>query len=230
MSAKLTAVSLLAACVFNGYTASHYESQRRRCQPKDQRQKQNELSAVVCGIAFLLYVWMLCCSSATQAEHVRYLDWFITVPLLVVEMSSLYGHDRSPILASASAASMVLFGFLSTRCAYPASRARRVGLYTIGFAFYAATLVLFFGSKKTRRKSENASEPFANRSDTRDNNNGQPQQHQQQQLNRVIVVVLFGVWALYGAAYWLHVEQRYTLYNVLDLVCKSLLAFYIGFA
>ena len=161
------------------------------------------VAGLVTGIAFWHYLTMskIAITGASPVAY-RYVDWFITVPLQIVEFYL--------ILAAVTIVSYKLFwklliyslimligGYIGETCD---------GWQTIGFAIgmvgWIGVLYLIFAgdAAKANEQSKNDASQFA--------------------FKVMRLIVLFG-WAIYPIGYWLPDNQMNVVYNLADLVNKT---------
>lgn len=145
---------------------------------------------------------------------VRYADWFITVPLLLVAARqwSQPGEDvftKNVIVMLVSSCLMILFGFLG-KDTFSAS-------YLVGFVFFAVT---FYQLYKVMGLNEKTAEE-----------ENQQQQQEQKKLKHHpppsrkrrlhLFLAMTVIWSLYGVAYLLPWEVKTISYNLLDVISKG---------
>jgi len=170
------------------------------------------VAGLVTGIAFWHYLTMsqIAVSGASPVEY-RYVDWFITVPLQIVEFYL--------ILAAVTMVSYKLFWKLLI-----ASLVMLIGGYcgetcadweTIGFAIgmigWIGVLYLIFAgdAAQANKTSGNKAVQFA--------------------FNSMRLIVLIG-WSIYPIGYWLADDQMNVVYNLADLINKTAFGLMIWFA
>lgn len=164
--------------------------------PTRESTKQNIVGAAVCAIAFQHYRWMQSrIDDESAIERIRYMDWFLTLPLLYWECvtTSNVNIPDHPVLFTLSLAFLILMlilGKLSTR--FPA---RRYTLLVGGMLCMVLTLLLFCSMV-----------PSFTHGPT------------------ILVLVLMVTWILYGVVALTRVSPstRSITYNLLDLFNKAI--------
>jgi bacteriorhodopsin len=116
------------------------------------------IAALVTGIAFVHYMYMrgMWIETNHSPTVYRYIDWFITVPLQIVEFYIILkavGYKSTQLFWQLLIASilMLVFGFIGEAYAY-----QPLIMFTLGtIAWLYIILELFFGQVNTAKKSIN---------------------------------------------------------------------------
>ena len=157
---------------------------------------------IIASITYFYLLQMINRGSLESVTPVRYLDWVITTPLLLLSLAlyATYTHNRTnndfedknidlipiiPIIALNFF--MLLFGYLGET-----GKIKRMTGLIIGFLFFIG---LFYMVYEYYIKDHDSTLP--------------------------IFIVFTFVWALYGVAYMLKTERKNIMYNILDLVSKG---------
>ena len=106
------------------------------------------LSSVVCGVAFLCYVYILFLVSTSSdpayAQNVRYFDWLMTLPLLTLKLaamardgpgstSAMFEDEYVDLICAFAAIACVGLGYLGSETSYYyASAVEHATLFTLG--------------------------------------------------------------------------------------------------
>ena len=162
------------------------------------------ISALVTGIASLHYLYMRSVWVQKKKSPVayRYIDWFLTVPLQIMEFYLVLSVDQDvpqSLLATLLGASviMILFGFLGETGRIPKSVGFAVGMVAWGYIMYE----IFFGTgAKFEKESKDKSVKLA--------------------FNAMRWIVTVG-WAIYPIGYWVgNTKTMNIIYNLGDFVNK----------
>ena len=161
------------------------------------------VAGLVTGIAFWHYLTMSKLYAETGASPVayRYVDWFITVPLQIVEFYLILAAVTlvsSKVFWKLLIASLVMLigGYVGETCVEYQMSGFIVGLI-VGDA------------AKANSDSKNEASQFA--------------------FNAMRVIVLVG-WSIYPIGYWLEDASLNVVYNIADLVNKTAFGLMIWFA
>jgi sensory rhodopsin len=129
-----------------------------------------------------------------KITELRYVDWMITTPLILLALLLFYNPKAASIDYKTYStligfnAGMLISGFLGERGTISKSTGT-----TVGFAFYAALLAMFYSCCVPSESSP------------------------------VVFGIFAVIWALYGVAYMVEdEEQKNIFYNVLDVIAKAL--------
>lgn len=162
------------------------------------------ISALVTGIASIHYLYMrnVWVQKKKSPVAYRYIDWFLTVPLQIMEFYLVLSVDQDvpqSLLATLLGASviMILFGFLGETGRIPKSVGFAVGMVAWGYIVYE----IFFGTgAKFEQKSKDKSVKIA--------------------FNAMRWIVTVG-WAIYPIGYWVgNTKTMNIIYNLGDFVNK----------
>ena len=161
------------------------------------------ISTLVTGIAALHYMYMrgVWVDKKKSPVAYRYIDWFLTVPLQIVEFYLVLSVDQDvppSMLVNMLLASLIMitFGFLGETGRIPKSVGFTVGMAAWGFIVYE----IFLGTgAKFEEKSKNPSVKLA--------------------YNTMKWIVTVG-WSIYPLGYFLKDSQMNVVYNLGDFVNK----------
>ncbi len=161
------------------------------------------ISTLVTGIAALHYMYMrgVWVNKKKSPVAYRYIDWFLTVPLQIVEFYLVLSVDQDvppSMLVNMLLASLIMitFGFLGETGRIPKSVGFTVGMAAWGFIVYE----IFLGTgAKFEEKSKNPSVKLA--------------------YNTMKWIVTVG-WSIYPLGYFLKDSQMNVVYNLGDFVNK----------
>ncbi len=161
------------------------------------------VSALVTGIASMHYMYMRSVWVERKKSPVayRYIDWFLTVPLQIMEfylVLSVAGEVPQTLLTNMITASfvMILFGFMGETGRIPKSLGFIVGMIAWGYIIYE----IFFGmGAKFEQKSKDESVKIA--------------------YNTMKWIVTVG-WSIYPLGYVLEKDSMNMVYNIGDFVNK----------
>jgi bacteriorhodopsin len=162
------------------------------------------ISALVTGIASLHYLYMRSVWVQKKKSPVayRYIDWFLTVPLQIMEFYLVLSVDQDvpqSLLATLLGASviMILFGFLGETGRIPKTVGFGVGMVAWGYIVYE----IFFGTgAKFEQESKDKSVKIA--------------------FNAMRWIVTVG-WAIYPVGYLIgNTKTMNIVYNLGDFVNK----------
>lgn len=131
-----------------------------------------------------------------QINVMRYSDWFITTPLmiLVIMLSLSYQTGTHSIYAGSYAAAVVLnFGMLFSGYLGEKGTISKLTGLLVGFLFFFGLFALIFLQYVRGSNS---------------------------QFNYILFGVYFAIWSLYGVAYMAEEQKKNVAYNVLDLAAK----------
>ena len=154
---------------------------------------------IIAGFAYAyfmkyLYEQKLALEDVTS---VRYLDWFLTTPLLLVSFAlySSYSHDESEVIdlfpltyIIALNLLMLYFGFMGET-----GRMSKYPAFIMGFVAYGFLMWALYESYIRDRGDD----------------------------NQILFYAFAAVWAFYGFAYLLDVERKNISYNILDIISKA---------
>ena len=171
------------------------------------------VAGLVTGIAFWHYLTMgkLYAETGTSPVAYRYVDWFITVPLQIVEFYLILAAVTlvsSKVFWKLLIASLVMLvgGYVGeTREAYKMSG------FVVGMLGWLGVIYLIFvgDAAKANNSSNSEASQFA--------------------FNAMRVIVLIG-WSIYPIGYWLDDASLNVVYNIADLVNKTAFGLMIWFA
>jgi sensory rhodopsin len=152
--------------------------------------------SLVAGLVYSLFNEEIKKPSADlhKITELRYVDWMITTPLILLALLLFYNSKAAAIdyktysTLIALNAGMLLAGFLGER----GTISKQTGI-SVGFAFYAALLAMFY-----TYCIPSGSSP-------------------------VVFGIFAVIWTLYGVAYMVEdEEQKNIFYNILDVISKAL--------
>ena len=161
------------------------------------------VAGLVTGIAFWHYLTMskIAAAGASPVAY-RYVDWFITVPLQIVEFYLILAAvtlESSKLFWKLLIASLVMLigGYCGETCAGWQTQG-----FVIGMIGWIGVLYLIFAgdAAKANEASGNKASQFA--------------------FKVMRLIVLVG-WAIYPIGYWLPDAQLNVVYNLADLVNKT---------
>jgi len=148
-----------------------------------------------------------------EVYWVRYVDWLITTPLLLLDLSLLGGLDgASTVTAITSSVVMVLSGLFS---AFGHGRTQKWGWYVIAILAYlvVAYQVLFNGRRFANTRSSKVSKFFSTIA-----------------IYSLVVWLAYPViWALAEGTRVLDVNQEIIAYAVLDILAKGVFGLWLLF-
>ena len=75
--------------------------------------RENSLGATVCLIAFLHYTWMRTAKNRQEKQELRFGDWFVTCPLLLMELHSMTRNESNLLLQICLVTLMLALGALA---------------------------------------------------------------------------------------------------------------------
>ena len=161
------------------------------------------VAGLVTGIAFWHYLTMSKLAAAgTSPVAYRYVDWFITVPLQIVEFYLILAAVTvvsSKVFWKLLVASLVMLvgGYMGETCA-----GWETNGFIIGMLGWAGVIYLIFlgDAAKANDSSGNEAGQFA--------------------FKTMRLIVLVG-WAIYPIGYWLDDASLNVVYNLADLVNKT---------
>ena len=152
--------------------------------------------SLVASIVYSIFNEKMKASPKVKLEEfteIRYLDWMITTPLIILALLLFYNQGPSTISATAFFLITILnWGMLGA--GYMGEKgtvSRQVG-GAVGFAFFAAVLVMIWMYCIPKGTNISAFVAFA------------------------------GLWAGYGVAYYLDEKTKNISYNILDVFSKAL--------
>ena len=162
------------------------------------------VAGLVTGIAFWHYLTMSQLAVKGESPVVyRYVDWFITVPLQIVEFYLILAAVSlvsSKLFWKLLVASLVMLigGFVGETC----GDVYETGGFIVGMIGWVAVLYLIFigDAAKASTESKNEASQFA--------------------FNAMRIIVLVG-WSIYPIGYWLDDASLNVVYNIADLVNKT---------
>ena len=155
---------------------------------------------IIAGFTYTYFLKFLS-NKKLQLENVttiRYIDWFLTTPLLLVSFAfyTAYSNNNTEGLDGIPLTYIIILNILMLAAGF-LGETKRIGLYTgffLGFAFFAP--LMYFLYDKYVKDSEGDS--------------------------NLIVFILFAiVWAFYGFAYLLNTKWKNISYNTLDVISKA---------
>jgi len=171
------------------------------------------VAGLVTGIAFWHYLTMSKLYAETGASPVayRYVDWFITVPLQIVEFYLILAAVTlvsSKVFWKLLIASLVMLigGYVGETCVE-----YQMSGFIVGMIGWLGVIYLIFvgDAAKANSDSKNEASQFA--------------------FNAMRVIVLVG-WSIYPIGYWLEDASLNVVYNIADLVNKTAFGLMIWFA
>ena len=171
------------------------------------------VAGLVTGIAFWHYLTMgeLYAENGVSPVTYRYVDWFITVPLQIVEFYLILAAVTlvsSKVFWKLLIASLVMLigGYVGETC-----EAYEMSGFIVGMLGWVGVLYLIFvgDAAKANSDSKNEASQFA--------------------FNAMRFIVLVG-WSIYPIGYWLEDASLNVVYNIADLVNKTAFGLMIWFA
>lgn len=134
--------------------------------------------------------------SFKDITNVRYLDWFITTPLMLLALSVVFGMEMKTSVTIGTYALMVVLDFAMLACGYlvEVGKFRRMVGFVVGFVFFA----LLFGMLYVSFLAGGSATFVA----------------------WLSYFIFLGLWSLYGVAFLLEERPKNIVYNFLDLVSK----------
>jgi bacteriorhodopsin len=172
-------------------------------------------------IEFIFYIWYrftISFSTNVDVTWVRYFDWAITTPIMLISTALFFEYQRTPdsssfniwkwlsqyhdqvwlmVLANAL---MLLFGFLQ--------ELNIIDIFTSSLLGFTALGISFWFLRSIRNKTI---------------------QHQHQHQQDFLYWAMFFVWSLYGVAAVLPTMWKNVSYNILDLFSKNFYGLYISY-
>jgi bacteriorhodopsin len=150
--------------------------------------------ALVLCIAFCFYLLMMQSNCKASLIHLRYLDWILTTPLMLIVLIFLYPvddhfkHNPAPVMiVCLMTVLMVIIGWMFSQC----TLGWKIG--STGFGFFILIAIFLFIYKFT----------------------GVSTAHSQTAFWYTVVI-----WSLYGIVYLMPFVVRNTSYNLLDILAK----------
>jgi len=180
------------------------------------------LDTVVQYIELLFYICLFVFGQFAQDVAIyRYIDWFITTPIMLITMAAFFKHlksqsdsqtkpyhsvrkliqkERNPLFWIAFYNFvMLLFGLLGEAKIIPKYLAFIIGT----LAFIKSFQLLY--SNYVKNKSKNDED-----------------KHTHKKTINLIFYITFFIWAIYGVAYLTNSTTKNSMYNLLDLVSKNI--------
>lgn len=160
--------------------------------------------SVVAGYVYFLFLQMLQ-KKETKLNDItkyRYLDWFITTPMLLLALMLFFNFNSKRDLRITLYLWIVLLNAMMLASGYLGETQRIPEHYAgvLGFVFYIAMLyVMWFGI-------------------VRDSNVPH---------HRNVFIVFGTIWSFYGIAYYLDETKKNIMYNTLDVVSKSIFGLFM---
>ena len=128
-----------------------------------------------------------------QIMQLRYVDWSITTPLILLALLLFYNGSGNVPFSSFMLIVVLNYGMLGFGYMGETGRMDKFTGSAIGFAFFAAMLYVLWTCCMGKLGHSN------------------------------IVFAIFAIlWTLYGVAYWLDEEEKNIMYNLLDVCSKAL--------
>ena len=160
----------------------------------------------------ILAAWSSRNGAAREAmiSTVRYVDWMVTVPLLLLVLIRKFGELRST-----SAAATILSSACMVACGYLAKH-RANGWFCAGVLFYAATFAFLYRAMFARRRAMTATAQARAKEEKE-----KKKKKKRATTATAVFAATAAVWGLYGAAFLLAPRTRNLAYNLLDLVSKA---------
>jgi bacteriorhodopsin len=129
-----------------------------------------------------------------QIMQLRYVDWSITTPLILLALLLFYNGSGNVPFSSFALISLLNYGMLGFGYLGETGQMDKFTGSAIGFAFFAAMLYVIWNCCMGKGAGHS-----------------------------VIVFAIFAIlWTLYGVAYWLDEEEKNIMYNLLDVCSKAL--------
>jgi bacteriorhodopsin len=155
---------------------------------------------IIAGFTYTYFLKFLA-DKKLQLENVttiRYIDWFLTTPLLLVSFAfyTAYSDGKNDGLDAIPLIYIIVLNTLMLLAGF-FGETKKIGLYTgffLGFAFFAP--LMYFLYDKYIKDSESDG-------------------------NLIVYIVFVIVWGLYGFAYLLNTKWKNISYNTLDVISKA---------
>ena len=155
---------------------------------------------IIAGFTYTYFLKFLA-DKKLELENVttiRYIDWFLTTPLLLVSFAfyTAYSNNKTEGLDGIPLTYIIILNILMLVAGF-LGETKRIGLYQgffLGFAFFAP--LMYFLYDKYVKDSEDDS-------------------------NLIVFIIFAIVWALYGFAYLLNTKWKNISYNTLDVISKA---------
>ena len=154
---------------------------------------------VIAGFAYAyfmkyLYEQKLALEDVTS---VRYLDWFLTTPLLLVSFAlfASYSYDKTDKIDLTPLTYIIVFNLLMLYFGFMGETGKmsRYPAFFLGFISYGLLMYFLYESYVKDKGSANEN----------------------------VFYVFVGVWAMYGFAYLMDVQNKNITYNILDIISKA---------
>ena len=150
--------------------------------------------SLVAGIAYSIFNEMIKQPTVDLREitKIRYIDWSITTPLIILVILLFYGgsvHPQASIYGTLIALNwgMLLFGFLGEQGSID-----KITGCVLGFVFFLAMLYTLYSCCVPAKA------------------------------NPTVFFLFAIIWSFYGIAYLLDEESKNIVYNVLDVISKAI--------
>lgn len=128
-----------------------------------------------------------------QIMQLRYVDWSITTPLILLALLLFYNGSGNVPFSSFVVIALLNYGMLGFGYMGETGRIGKFAGSAIGFAFFAAMLFMIWNCCIGKEG------------------------------HSIVVFIIFAIlWTLYGVAYWLDDENKNIMYNLLDVCSKAL--------
>lgn len=160
--------------------------------------------SVIAAYVYMIFLGMLDRPdvSLDDITKYRYMDWFITTPMLLLALLLFFNFYNKNDLPVQTFLWVLLFNSLMLMFGYLGETKKidkTIGSI-LGFLFYILMLVVIWfgvvsGSKVTNHK--------------------------------IVFIVFALIWTMYGVAYYLEVKRKNIMYNLLDVISKSMFGLFM---
>jgi bacteriorhodopsin len=160
--------------------------------------------SLVAGIAYSIFNDMLKQPTIDLREitKIRYIDWSITTPLIILVILLFYGGSGHPLASVYGTLVLLNWGMLGSGYLGEEGTIDRITGCIVGFLFFAAMLYTLYSCCIPAKA------------------------------NPTVFFIFAIIWSFYGIAYLLDEETKNIMYNALDVISKALfgvvLYFYYG--
>ena len=168
------------------------------------------LETIVQFIEFLFYIWFVFYKINYDVTYIRYFDWFLTTPIMLLSTIFLFEYISNHSLSILEIITkdfyylsfilicnffMLLVGFLGE-----INKMYKSISFVLGFIFLLTTFYFIYD----KYVGDNL-------------------------VNQLLFFYMFFIWILYGIAFMLPYSKKNTMYNILDILSKNLYSLFIFF-